>query len=122
MSINGVAITTNQQNYHYKCYVQNLLSFNELAKTSNLHLSGWASDKAWIDESGESTTHASPSNFGFKTRAQWFKKGYISDSSPFRTQGYTFLAPFRHELHGVTKPIPPGANLIKKFQRRFALL
>jgi len=125
MSINGVEITTNQTNYHYKCFLQNLISYNEVAKTSNLHLAGWCTDKAWLNTAGESTTHASLSNLGFKSRAQWFKKGYKADSSEYRPSGYTFLAPFRHELHGVTKPIPPGVRIqfiLSRASDKFSLL
>lgn len=110
MTIGGREITTNQTHFNYKCYLQNLLSFNDTAKVSNLHLAGWFNDKAWQNEEngGEWTTNASLSNLGLKNRISWFKSGFKADASPYRPGGYTFLAPFRHELHGVTKPIPPG--------------
>lgn len=109
MTIGGREITTNSTHFNYKCFLQNLLSFNDTAKVTNLHLSGWSNDKAWQnDTTGEWTTNASLSNLGLKGRITWFKAGFKADASPYRPGGYTFLAPFRHELHGVTKPIPPG--------------
>jgi len=120
MSINGVEITTNQTHYHYKCFFQNLLSFNQSAKITNLHLAGWQDDKAYqsaSDEGGEWTTDASILNNGLKNRISWFKTDYNSGSGPYRPSGYTFLAPFRHELHGVTKPIPPGIPIQFKLDR-----
>ena len=114
MSIGGTEITTNQTHYAYKCYLQNLLSFNDTAKVTNLHLAGWNNDKAWqgsAETGGEWTTNASLSNLGLKTRISWFRKGFKTDANSYRTSGYTFLSPFRHELHGVTKPIPPGISI-----------
>lgn len=113
MSIGGTEVTTNQTHYHYKCYFQNLLSFNETAKNTNLMLSGWYSDKAWqnADVGGEWTTNASISNLGLVNRISWFRKGFKTDANEYRPGGFTFISPFRHELHGVTKPIPPGISV-----------
>ena len=115
MSINGKEITTNQTGYPYKCYLQNLLSYPETAKDTNLFLSGWQNDSAWANTNGEMTTHASMSNQGLIKRNSWYRDEFESFTATnvpkYRTTGFKFLAPFRHELNGVNKPLPPGTKV-----------
>lgn len=112
MSINDKLITTNQSFYPYKCYFTNLLSYPETAKATNLHLSGWSTDTAYADaKTEEMTTHADMQNLGLVERNQWYRTQYGAMPAKYRSQGYTFLAPFKHDLNGVNKPLPPGFQL-----------
>jgi len=112
MMINDKVITTNQSFYPYKCYFTNLMSYPETAKATNLHSSGWSSDTAFPDPSTEEmTTHASMQNIGMVQRNNWYRKNFDVMPAEYRSQGYTFLAPFKHDLNGVNKPLPPGFSL-----------
>lgn len=112
MMINDTTITTNQSYYPYKCYFTNLLSYPETAKATNLHLSGWSGDTAFPDPvTEEMTTHADMQNVGMVQRNQWYRKKFEMPPAVYRSQGYTFLAPFKHDMNGVNKPLPPGFSL-----------
>lgn len=86
------------------------MSYPEVAKGTNLHGLGWATDVAYTDSKGQKTTNASVDNYGFMKRHQWYCEGF-SHGAPYRSSGYTFYAPFRHELNGVTTPIVPGTSI-----------
>lgn len=107
MFINGEIITKNQTHYAFKNYVQNLLSYPDTAKSTNLHLAGWCTDTPAVQDDKNSNIDPCLKNYGFIKRTQWFREQYQAFPNPWRTSGYTFLAPFRHELNGITKFLVP---------------
>lgn len=113
-------------NFNYKSYFQNLLSFNESAKSTNLFCSGWNKDIAWLKQDFAKKTESSqpyvyserflvePSdkNLGFLDRVGWMKNNFKQDANTtYRSGGYTFLGPFMHQFQGVTKPLMPGISM-----------
>lgn len=114
MYINDIPITTNPDHYHYKTYIQQLISFSMDVKGSVLEPSGWRND--FVSHYPETVTDRIPDlaptkqNNGFKARSNWFRKNFKEDLD-YREEGWTFLAPFRHELFGIQKLIPPSKPL-----------
>lgn len=113
-------------NFHYKSYFQNLLSFNESAKSTNLFCSGWTKDTAWLQQDTVKPDSSSPPkvyheryivepserNLGFMDRVGWMKNNFKQETdSTYRSGGYTFLGPFMHQFQGVTKPLMPGVAM-----------
>lgn len=87
-------------------------------------MSGWQKDSINFDDD-LSDIEPSKDNLGFLTRSSWFRKSYKPYPNPYRSSGYTFLGPFKHELHGVTKPIIPGTKILFQLIRsnnKFSLL
>jgi hypothetical protein len=95
--INNVPIETTP-NYHYKCYFNDTLTFDDLTKETILATTGYAADTPVTDNT--------PENTGFTTRCSWFKDNFET-STAYRAGGCTFMAPFKHILWGIEKPIPP---------------
>lgn len=87
-------------------------------------MSGWQKDSINFD-GDVSTIEPKRDNLGFLARSSWFRSGYKPYPSPYRSSGYTFLGPFKHELHGVTKPIVPGTKIyfsLIRSSNKFSLL
>jgi len=82
--------------YNYKCYIQNLVSFDDNAKASNLYLGGWITDDT---ETLDGIGHIEPSstNESMLSRNGWFRKSIFTSkkTSDYSEDGYTFLAPLK---------------------------
>jgi len=95
MKINDDIITTSNELYPYRCYIQNLLTFDESVKVTQILPSGWQDDT--IDEGA---IEPNIRNFGFLERNRRFRNNY-DESQDYRPDGATFLGPFKHALSGV---------------------
>lgn len=117
-SINDCVVSTNTPYFAYKCYFQNLLSYSDTSKTTNLFTSGWVNDKAVGDpKTGTTNTDPCSGNDGFVERTEWFREQMAPTPSKYKSSGYTFLSSFKHDLHGVTKPLVPNTKVIFTLQR-----
>lgn len=116
-SINDAVISTNLPYFHYKCYFQNLLSFEDDAKSTNLFTSGWVNETSVAQSDGSQNTDPSVNNNGFMNRTEWFREKMAPVPSPYKSSGYTLLSSFKHDLHGVTKPLVPNTKVIFTLQR-----
>lgn len=95
MRINDDIVTTATDLYPYRCYIQNLLTFDINAKICQLLPSGWLDDSI-----EEGMIEPNTDNFGFHERSRWFRNNY-SESEDYRPDGVTFLGPFKHSLSGL---------------------
>ena len=119
--------------FQYKAYFQNLLSFNNSAKVTNLFCGGWSQDTKWTVSEAYvpktpdakpiifhqySSVEPSVENAGFMDRVSWFKNNFEIDvRSKYRSSGSTFVGPLMHDFHGCTKPLMPGSKLFFSFRR-----
>lgn len=95
MRINDVRITVDPGMYNYRCYVQNLVSFDDQSKSSNLYLNGWITDDSEL-QNGVMGTEPSSTNESMLARNSWFRKDIFRPStgankSEYSPDGYTFL-------------------------------
>jgi hypothetical protein len=89
-------------NYQYRSFFNDLLSFDDVCKISLMETTGFRQDHAKTDNS--------LGNNGWLSRCAWFKiNGELGEA--YRDDGATFMAPFRHILWGCEKPIPPGCTI-----------
>lgn len=106
MKINDDIITASGELYPYKCYIQKLLTFSTEVKTCQLLPSGYIEDQVTLDFDIEPKSN----NFGFEMRSAYFRKNFELGNT-FRPEGATFLGPFKHDLSGCDKPLPPGTKV-----------
>ena len=134
MRINQNEASKHLSDFQYKSFFQNLLSFNNAAKVTNLFGSGWSQDTQWIVNETYiplkpaeqkpiiyhqySSVEPKPENSGFMDRVAWFKNNFEVDvRATYRTSGWTFVGPLMHDFHGCPKPLMPGSKLFFSFRR-----
>ena len=134
MRINQNEASKHLSDFQYKSFFQNLLSFNNAAKVTNLFGSGWSQDTQWtvnetytpLKPAGQtpityhqySSVEPKPENLGFMDRVSWFKNNFELDvRANYRTSGWTFVGPLMHDFHGCPKPLMPGSKLFFSFRR-----
>jgi hypothetical protein len=108
MLINDQLITSAPLHYPYKCYLGNLLTFNQETKSTTLQSQGWATD-----------THShmeTANNAGFIIRSQFWKANFTGTSA-YRPEGCTFLSKFHHDLSSTNKPLPPQTRVTFELMR-----
>jgi len=114
MKINDDIISTQYDNYPYRCYLQNLLTFDANAKFCQLLPSGWQDD-----QESDGKIEPDDGNTGFIERNKWFRTNY-DENQEYRPGGATFLGVFKHTLSGCYKPMPPSEYQIKVvYQKNF---
>jgi len=105
-----------------------------------LYCGGWCKDDGWLKQDTiKNEAHDDPKvyheyiscepsekNSAFMERMGWMKNRFKIDSeSTYRSSGFTFVAPFLHQYHGVTKPLMPGIQVIFSLRRaphKFSIL
>ena len=108
MQINDQKITVSQEDYPYKTYVANLLTFCADSKGTVLESQGWVSDtKRAMEVSG---------NTGFVLRNQFWKKD-MKTTGEYRKEGCTFLGKLYHDLASCDKPLPPNTRVYFELKR-----
>lgn len=108
MQINDQNVTNAQEDYPYKTYVANLLTFSADSKSSVLETQGWATDtKRAMDIT---------SNTGFLLRNQFWRKDMAS-ANEYRPQGCTFMGKLYHDLASCDKPLPPNTRVYFELKR-----
>lgn len=108
MQINDQKITVSQEDYPYKTYVSNLLTFSIDSKSTVLESQGWASDTKRAMEI--------TSNTGFVLRNQFWRKD-MKNSGEYRKEGCTFLGKLYHDLASCDKPLPPNTRIYVELKR-----
>ncbi|XP_064647463.1 uncharacterized protein F54H12.2-like [Lineus longissimus] len=72
LSLNGQLVTSANNTYPYRAYIETLLSYGEQVKKSQLQAGLWFADEPGKFEKVDTT--AADTNSGFKTRAQFIAK------------------------------------------------
>jgi len=104
LTINDVPITVSPNNYPYKAYITNCLTYGPAAKSAQLICQGWYSDLAG---------HMGPmsgTNTGFTQRNQLFRQKF-KDSSAYRPTGTTLFGRLMHDLIACETGLPPDTKV-----------
>jgi len=93
--------------------LQNLITYDDQAKGSNLYLSGWMNDTPRFDPTTKVwTIEPHSENEGMKCRSGWFREGCRDDlTKPYSKDGVTFLSVLRHEFAGIRTVFPPATKI-----------
>jgi hypothetical protein len=88
--INDIPISVSPNNYPYKAYISNCLTYSAEVKSAQLTCQGWATDLGHHMGAVEE-------NAGFLERSNWFRTGY-DQRSEYRANGMTFFGRLMHDL------------------------
>ena len=111
MKINDVPISLCEKYYNYKAYIQNLISFNEEVKDTNLYLSGWITDN-YTRAHGIGDIEPTATNQAMLSRNAWFREDMEEGTTkPYSKEGYTMITPLKHDLYGCKVLFPPGTKI-----------
>ena len=90
LTINDIPITVSPNNYPYKAYISNCLTYPTYVKAAQLTCQGWSSDLG---------SHMGPveENSGFTERSNWFRKGF-DPRTDFKREGFTLFGRLLHDL------------------------
>jgi hypothetical protein len=88
--INDIPITPSANNYPYKAYIANCLTYSSVVKTAQFACQGWYSDLG---------NHMGPveENSGFMERSNLFRKNY-DPRSEYKATGTTLMGRLMHDL------------------------
>ena len=102
LTINDMPISVSPNNYPYKAYISNCLTYSPFVKSSQLACQGWYSDTA---------THMGPDedNVGWNERANLFRKDYDAVKD-FKPEGTTVFGRLLHDLVSCETGLPPNTN------------
>ena len=96
IEINGKAMTGLSNNdYNYKSYLENLLSYSPAASQSHILSGGWA-----IDTAGQFETKGAR-NLGYTTRKSWIAESKSVD----------FMTPLASDFFNTDRMLPPGVQV-----------
>ena len=103
LTINDMPITVSPNNYPYKAYISNCLTYSASVKASQLACQGWYTDLA---------SHMDPvaNNTGWSERFNLFKKDY-DPRGEFRSNGTTFCGRLLHDLVACETGVPPNTQV-----------
>ena len=105
LHVNNVQISTAPDNYCYKAYITNLLSYSLSAKSTHLQLQGY------VDDTEGKFDKADPNeNVGFGLRNHFFRKDY-DETLPYRPDGAVFVGRLYHELSSCETGLPPNTKV-----------
>lgn len=102
--INDLPITVSPNNYPYKAYISNCLTYSASVKAAQLGCQGWYTDLASHMDPGES-------NVGWGERCGLFKKDYDNIRGEFRPNGATFFGRLLHDLVACETGLPPNTKV-----------
>ena len=103
--INNVCISTSPEDYCYKAYILNLLSYPSTAKATHLQIQGYADDSEGVFDSTNVLE-----NFGFGLRNFFFRKDFKEENA-YRAEGATFSGRLYHELSSCETGLPPNTSV-----------
>lgn len=104
LTINDVPITVSPNNYPYKAYITNCLTYGPSVKSAQLSCQGWYSDM------GNHMGPISGTNTGFSQRNQLFRENYKDDAA-YRRSGATFFGRLMHDLIACETGLPPNTKV-----------
>ncbi len=101
--INDIPLTVSANNYPYKAYISNCLTYSNSVKTSQLACQGWYSDLG---------NHMGPLevNTGFQERCNLFRKSY-DPRSDYKSNGTTVIGRLMHDLVSCETGLPPNTKV-----------
>lgn len=103
LSINDVCITQSADDYHYKAYITNCLTFSTSVKSAQLQGQGWYSDLS--GHFGPTAT-----NTGFIERSNLFRINYDSTNA-YRPEGVCLMGRLFHDLVSCETGLPPNTKI-----------
>jgi len=112
MQVGHTKISGAPEYYPYKCYIQNVLTFNSEAKSTILESQGFSPDSAHYFDSVEPTE-----NGGYVMRNSPFREDDGDSPKAYKREGAKFIGKFNHELANVDKPMPPNTRLFFELKR-----
>ncbi len=103
LTINDIPITTSANNYPYKAYISNCLTYSNFVKTAQLSCQGWYNDLG---------NHMGPveENSGFMERSNLFRTAY-DPRSPYKSTGTTLMGRLMHDLVSCETGLPPNTKV-----------
>ena len=104
LTINDVPITVSPNNYPYKAYITNCLTYGPAVKSAQLICQGWYADLA--DHMGP----ISGTNTGFSQRNQLLRQKF-KDNNPYRPTGTTLFGRLMHDLIACETGLPPDTKV-----------
>ena len=90
LTINDIPISLSPNNYGYKAYINNVLTYSQIIKDTQLSQQGWYSDLS-------SHMDSDNNNSGFNQRNTIFRKNFKTNGV-YRPEGATFFARLLHDL------------------------
>ncbi len=104
LTINDVPITVAPNNYPYKAYITNCLTYGPAVKNAQLSCQGWYADL------GGHMGPTAGTNTGFTQRNQLFRVNH-KDGNPYRPSGVTLFGRLMHDLIACETGLPPNTKV-----------
>jgi len=104
MQIGTNRISLAPENYSFKCYLADTLTYGSEVKSATLEAQGFSADTAGTMEPNSTT------NYGFLLRNTMFRIDN-QRTSAYRPEGACFLGKLHHELSSVNKSLPPNTRV-----------
>ena len=103
LTINDKPISVSPNNYPYKAYISNCLTYSTFVKSAQLGCQGWYSD---------TSAHMGPTddNIGWTERANLFKVDY-NPNGAFKKNGTTLIGRLFHDLVSCETGLPPNTKV-----------
>ena len=103
LTINDMPISVSPNNYPYKAYIANCLTYSSFVKSAQLSCQGWYSDTA---------THmgAGAANIGWVERSNLFRDNY-DENKNFKYNGTTLFGRLLHDLVACETGLPPNTKV-----------
>ena len=103
LTINDMPITVAPNNYPYKAYISNCLTYSQSVKACQLSTQGWFSDLG---------THmgAGDLNIGWTERSNLFRKNF-DPRGAFKANGTTLFGRLMHDLVSCETGLPPNTKV-----------
>ncbi len=105
LHINNVQLSTAPDNYCYKAYFTNLMSYPSSAKGTHLELQGYSEDTESFFDSGIPAV-----NYGFGFRNRLFRRNF-NENFGYRQDGACFTGRLYHELSSCETGLPPNTKV-----------
>ena len=102
LTINDMPISVSPNNYPYKAYISNCLTYSTVVKSAQLACQGWYSDTS-------SHMNAGDDNLGWVERANLFKVKN-DQRFAFRPNGTTLIGRLLHDLVSCETGLPPNTK------------
>ena len=102
LTINDIPITVSPNNYPYKAYISNCLTYSATVKSAQLACQGWYSDLCSYMDPNENNT-------GWTDRRDLFKKDY-DPRGDYKSSGTTLFGRLMHDLVSCETGLPPNTK------------
>lgn len=109
LTINDIPISLSPDNYGYKAYINNVLTYSQIIKDTQLSQQGWYTDLS-------SHMDSENNNSGFSQRNYAFRKNYKLTEA-YRPEGATFFARLLHDLVSAEAGLPPNTKVKIELQK-----